>query len=153
MNPLPLPVCRHRGEQLLPDRWLCYSDRLVLRNGLVSSETCRSRCPYVDHEAGPADCPGADPPGVEVEHDPRLLSVGVITAPRPLSTLPQTVAELRRAGFTQPTHVFVAAPSARQPCPQTSRAEWLRSPQRSIAQCTRTCCSVSAWPSTCARSR
>src|SRR5687768_5562070 len=105
MTPLELPPCRHRGEQLLPDRWLCYSDRLVLRNGLVSGQTCRTRCPYVDHESGPDTAAGPDAPGVEVDYEPGLLAVGVITSPRPLSTLPQTIAELRRAGFTQPTHV------------------------------------------------
>ncbi len=114
MSNAPLPACRHRGEQLLPDRWLCYSSRLVLRTGLVSGETCRSRCPYVDHEPDPDDRPGPEAPGIEVEHDPGLLSVGVITAPRPISTLPQTVSELRRAGFTQPAHVF-AEPSAPVP--------------------------------------
>jgi hypothetical protein len=101
MNP---PACRHRGEQLLPDRWLCFSSRLVLRTGLVSAETCRTRCPYVDHPADPAA--GPDAPGIEVALVPGLVAVGVTTAPRPMSTLPQTVAELRRAGFTQPTHVF-----------------------------------------------
>jgi hypothetical protein len=99
---------------LLPDRWLCYSNRLVLRTGLVSSETCRSRCPYVDHEPDPGDRPATDAPGLEVEHDPALLSVGIITAPRPISTLPQTISELRRAGFTQPAHVF-AEPAAPVP--------------------------------------
>ena len=106
-----LPRCRHRGEQLLPDRWLCYSHRLVLRNGLVSSETCRSRCPYVDHEADPGIDDETYAPGIEVQYDPGLISVAVITAPRPISTLPQTISELRRAGFTQPTHVF-AEPTA-----------------------------------------
>lgn len=112
MSPDPLPACRHRGEQLLPDRWLCHSDRLVLRTGLVSGDTCRTRCPYVDHDGGTRPTPGA--PGVTVEPRPELLSVGVITAPRPLSTLPQTLAELRRAGFPQPVRVF-AEPGAPVP--------------------------------------
>jgi hypothetical protein len=113
MSSPPLPPCRHRGEQLLPDRWLCHSDRLVLRTGLVSGDTCRARCPYVDHD-GPGDRTAADTPGVEVDLDPGLVAVGVITAPRAMATLPQTIAELRRAGFTQPTHVF-AEPAAPVP--------------------------------------
>jgi hypothetical protein len=112
MSASPLPACRHRGEQLLPDRWLCHSDRLVLRTGLVSGETCRARCPYVDHE-GPAARP-ADDPGVAVDLDPGLVAVGIVTAPRPVCTLPQTIGELRRAGFTQPLHVF-AEPAAPVP--------------------------------------
>lgn len=69
MTPPDLPRCRHRGEQFLPDRWLCTSNRLVLRSGLVSSETCRSRCPYVDHEndpTGPAEAEGTVTPGIDV---------------------------------------------------------------------------------------
>ncbi|MBN9120280.1 MAG: hypothetical protein J0I06_14170 [Planctomycetes bacterium] len=109
-----LPGCRHRGEELLPDRWVCLSDRLVVRTGLVSGETCRSRCPYVDHEPdGPARSePHA--PGLTVACDPRLVAVGVITAPRSVPTLPQTLAELRRAGFPQPVRVF-AEPTAPVP--------------------------------------
>lgn len=53
MTLLALPECRHRGEELLPGRWRCTSPRLVLPTGLVSAETCRSRCPYVDHADAP----------------------------------------------------------------------------------------------------
>ncbi len=112
-----LPACRHRGEQLLPDRWLCYSDRLVLRTGLVPGEMCRSRCPYVDHEPASPGCPEPAAPGIRVEHCPELIAIGVITAPRPVATLPQTLAELRRGGFPQPVHVF-AEPTA--PVPDAS---------------------------------
>ena len=114
MSSAHLPACRHRGEELLPDRWLCYSDRLVLRTGLVPSETCRARCPYVDHEPAFAGGTEPDAPGVRVEYHPDLVAVGVITAPRPVATLPQTLAELRRAGFAQPVHVF-AEPTAPVP--------------------------------------
>ena len=127
MTASSLPMCRHRGEQLLPDRWLCFSSRLVLRNGLVSGETCRSRCPYVDHEPDPTDRAGDDAPGIAVDDDPGLIAVGVITAPRPICTLPQTISELRRGGFTQPTHVF-AEPAS--PVPNDAGLVVHRNPTR-----------------------
>lgn len=114
MSAPDLPTCRHRGEELLPDRWVCHSARLVLRTGLVSGETCRSRCPYVDHEPDAPARTAPDAPGVTVECDPRLVAVGVVTAPRPVATLPQTLAELRRAGFPQPVRLF-AEPDAPVP--------------------------------------
>jgi hypothetical protein len=109
-----LPACRHRGEELIPDQWVCHSTRLVLRTGLVTGETCRSRCPYVDHEPDASARTEPDAPGVMVACDPRLVAIGVITAPRPVPTLPQTLAELRRAGFPQPVRVF-AEPTAPVP--------------------------------------
>jgi hypothetical protein len=127
MTPPPLPACRHRGEQLLPDRWLCFSSRLVLRNGLVSGETCRSRCPYVDHEPDATDPAWSDAPTVAVDDDPGLIAVGVITAPRPVCTLPQTVSELRRGGFTRPVHVF-AEPGS--PVPNDAGLVVRRNPTR-----------------------
>lgn len=106
MSAPELPACRHRGEELLPDQWLCRSTRLVLRTGLVSGETCRSRCPYVDHQSDAPARAELDAPGLIVGPNPLLLSIGVITAPRYTPTLPQTLAELRRAGFPQPIHIF-----------------------------------------------
>ena len=81
MNQAPLPVCRHRGDQVLPARWRCNSPRLVLPTGLVSGETCRSRCPYVDHEPDAPARAELDAPGLTVDCDPRLVTIGVITAP------------------------------------------------------------------------
>ena len=114
MSTAALPVCRHRGAELLPDRWECRSNRLVLRTGLVSGEMCAARCPYVDHECDAPARTEPDAPGLTVECDPRLVAIGVITAPRPIPTLPQTLAELRRAGFSQPVRVY-AEPTAAVP--------------------------------------
>jgi hypothetical protein len=68
----------------------------------------------VDHEPDATDRAEEDAPGIAVDDDPGLVAVGVITAPRPICTLPQTLAELRRGGFTQPIHVF-AEPGAPVP--------------------------------------
>ena len=122
-----LPACRHRGAELLPDQWQCHSNRLVLRTGLVSGEMCRSRCPYVDHEPDAPARAELDAPGLTVECDPRLVTIGVITAPRPVPTLPQTLAELRRASFPQPVHVF-AEPTA--PVPDVPDVFVHRNPMR-----------------------
>ena len=46
-----LPVCRHRGEELSPDRWRCNSPRLIVSPDGVPGDICRFKCPYVDHTA------------------------------------------------------------------------------------------------------
>lgn len=122
-----LPACRHRGAELVPGGWACRSTRLVLRTGLVSAETCRSRCPYVDHPPDEPERTEPDRPGLAVAPDPLPLAIGVITAPRPIPTLPQTLAELRRGGFTQPVHVF-AEPFA--PVPDAPGVVAHRNPTR-----------------------
>jgi hypothetical protein len=122
-----LPACRHRGAELLLDQWMCRSTRLVLRTGLVSGEMCRTACPYVDHEPDAPARTEPDAPGVTVGCDPNLLAVGVITAPRPVPTLPQTLAELRRAGFCQDLRVF-AEPDAL--VPEHPRVAVVRNPVR-----------------------
>lgn len=82
-----LPECRHRGDQLLPGRWRCASPRLVLPTGLVSADTCRSRCPYLDHEpdpAGPPDVRSAPPAAGRFEWvtTARLAADAVVLAGR-----------------------------------------------------------------------
>lgn len=69
-----LPDCRHRGGEVLPGRWLCRSPRLVRATGLVSGETCRSRCPYVDHADGPPRPAGR--PGGPASAPDRATGVG-----------------------------------------------------------------------------
>jgi len=97
--------------------------------GIVTHEICRHLCPHVDHDdvvplgddqrGAPRRRPGpygnlsADDPSVgdlespiSVEYNPSLLSIAMVTAPRPVSTVERSVVELRGAGFNQPLHLF-----------------------------------------------
>lgn len=49
MNAIELPICRQRGSEFFPDRWMCRSPRVVAPQG-VTAELCRTACPYRDHE-------------------------------------------------------------------------------------------------------
>lgn len=61
-----LPGCRWRGEQLEDGRYPCYSARLVLGDGTVAGEVCRTQCPYVNH---PGPLPGPQPdPRIACQH-------------------------------------------------------------------------------------
>jgi hypothetical protein len=55
MNSDRLPVCRHRGAEFAPGRWICASPRLVAAKG-VTGHICRELCPCADH-ASPAIVP------------------------------------------------------------------------------------------------
>lgn len=92
-----LPACRHRGAEELPGRWRCHSPRLVLPTGLVSEETCRSRCPYVDHE-GARPGAGAREPRFEWISTARLIADAVALAGR-LPTDCEGVAGIPRSGM------------------------------------------------------
>lgn len=41
-----IPECIHRGREIVPGRFECFTDRLV-HSGTVAGDTCR-RCPYAD---------------------------------------------------------------------------------------------------------
>ena len=115
-----LPHCRHRGLEVQPLHWTCNSDKLDILGGVVTEEVCRQHCPFVDHpdenqstivtaDSGPAvharsavDKNRAIP----IAHDPSLLSIAMITAPRPVKTVERSIAELRKARFPQRVHLF-----------------------------------------------
>ncbi len=47
--PMLLPECRWRGPEIEPGRYGCSSRKLVVGSRGVRGETCRTRCPFVDH--------------------------------------------------------------------------------------------------------
>jgi Glycosyltransferase sugar-binding region containing DXD motif len=122
MNAPDLPPCRHRGPQISPGLWTCSSPKLITPAGIVESDVCRHECPYVDHDDEPGLSSGTE--GTELlghlTVKPRpfesapvavvpksgLLSIAMITAPRPARTVERSLTELRRAGFLQTIHVF-----------------------------------------------
>jgi hypothetical protein len=123
----PLPACRHRGDEISPDRWVCRSPWLVVPAGIVSGDVCRSECSYVDFAADPpagrksrgsrveglepensenANSASRLPAATAVEVRPEMLSIAMISAPRPVATVDLSLAELRRGGFSQSVTVF-----------------------------------------------
>lgn len=119
-----LPVCRHRSGPIGPGIWRCASPKVVTPGNSVTSEMCAGSCPYVDHETDPRFpmfsggglrfLPGnvarKDHPNttkrVSVDVRPELFAIGMLTAPRPVSTVMNSLSELRKAGFGQQVHLF-----------------------------------------------
>jgi hypothetical protein len=122
MNAPDLPPCRHRGPQIAPGYWTCSSPKLISPAGIVESDVCLHECPYVDHYDEPglsSSMAGIELLGhltiqprpfesapVAVVPRPELLSLAMITAPRPARTVDRSLSELRRAGFPQTINVF-----------------------------------------------
>lgn len=104
-----LPDCRHRGVQFEPGRWFCGSDRLIVPGRQVTTLDCLRLCPYVDRpddsERERAELTRFDRPRPVVTGGARI-AVGVVSAPRRLPTVEQTIAHLRAAGFTGAIGVF-----------------------------------------------
>ena len=107
-----LPGCRHRGAEIAHDQWSCRSPWIVAPAGIVGGDVCRHECAYVDFDNQP---PAVNRQGVadselsrlfEVAVRPELLSIGMISAPRPVRTVEQSLSELRRAGFAQQITVY-----------------------------------------------
>mgnify|MGYP001818233757 CR=1 FL=1 len=99
-----LPPCRHRIYQVAADQWACDSPCVEVLGGIVTGEICRDLCPHVDHDA-PCVTRSVEP-SVVVACEPSLLSIAMVTAPRPVSTVERSVSELRHAGFQQSVHLF-----------------------------------------------
>jgi GT2 family glycosyltransferase len=82
--------------------------------GIVTADICRDLCPHVDHATDESEClnsPTVDQAQslggqIPVALDPALVSIAMVTAPRPISTVERSIAELRRAGFCQPIRLF-----------------------------------------------
>jgi GT2 family glycosyltransferase len=73
--------------------------------GIVTAEICRDHCPHVNHDPAPGAQRPVEPP-VTVAYQPSLVSIAMVTAPRPVSTLQRSISELRQAGFPQTVHLF-----------------------------------------------
>ena len=73
--------------------------------GVVSETDCAAHCPHVDHPPAPRSLTDSQSPTIVAIESTRV-AVGVITAPRPHSTLAETLCSLRRAGFPQRILVF-----------------------------------------------
>ena len=106
MTGAKIPPCRHRGDEFAPGQWTCSSPKVVAPARIVTARVCSTICPYVDHplEAAPRKPDGAA--AVRVGLRPRMLALGMVTAPRHVPTVQQSLAELRRAGFRQTVHLF-----------------------------------------------
>ena len=130
-----LPPCRHRGPALLPDRWSCHSTKLVIPGIGVTREMCATVCPYVDHEPDRRlermlrHVPLADDSGLcsrwphdrlPVTPQPNCLAIAMLSAPRPVCTVDNSLHELRCAGFTQPVRVFAEPGTVVAPAPHVS---------------------------------
>ncbi|MCA9070706.1 MAG: hypothetical protein KDA84_17370, partial [Planctomycetaceae bacterium] len=96
-----LPDCRHRGAGLGADRWICNSPKLVVLNGSVSGDMCRSRCPYVDRSMDAMSPQRITVPRSSSVPPLRLsrIAVGVAAAPRNPPTIRECLHSLKRAGF------------------------------------------------------
>jgi hypothetical protein len=106
MNSSAIPACRHRGEEIGQERWVCRSPRIFAPLGYVSGGTCRFHCPYVDHDGDGAKSPEAVCGPIRVQPRPELFALAMISAPRPAPTVNRTIAEVRHGGFTQRLRVF-----------------------------------------------
>ena len=127
MNSVALPSCRHRGEQIGRERWVCRSPSIFAPLGFVSGRTCRFLCPYVDHDGhGPKAAEGVRGP-ITIRARLELFALAMITAPRQVPTVNRTIAEARRAGFVQRLRVFAEPGSAVESSPGV---EIVRNPVR-----------------------
>ena len=99
-----LPACRYRNHQVAADRWVCDSPCVEVLGGIVTGQICRDDCPHVDHDE--PHCEQSTEPAEVVACDPAQISIAMVTAPRPVSTVEQSISELRRAGFPQMVHLF-----------------------------------------------
>src|SRR5262245_56367129 len=106
MKPAKIPPCRHRGAEFAPGKWTCSSSKVIAPARIVTAHVCSTICPYVDHELDGVSERDAPITAVRVRPRRRLLAVGMVTAPRHVRTVEQSLAELRRAGFAQRVHVF-----------------------------------------------
>lgn len=98
------PACRHRGKRIGAQRWICRSPKIVASLGLVTADQCAGECPFVDH---PSTNEQSAPLGETTRAiTPEMLAIAMITAPRPVETASDTIAELRFGGFDQTIHVF-----------------------------------------------
>ena len=128
--PSILPLCRHRGDELRTDEWLCASPKVVALAGTVRAADCRA-CHCIDHPPVADDFPllihadllgsagdgaaAAGPAVYEVELRPASLAIVMIAAPRSAATVDRSLASLRRGGFTQPIDVFAEPGTAVAP--------------------------------------
>lgn len=55
-----LPICRHRGAEFAPGRWVCFSTRLVAAKG-VTRDVCSEICPCVNHAPATEDSAPNEP--------------------------------------------------------------------------------------------
>ncbi len=114
-----LPECRHRGCRTSSNQWVCDSPDVEVLGGIITGDICRDHCPHVDHpghkpvERSPACTHQAQPPGgpIAVVLDLAMVSVAMVTAPRPIGMVERSIAELRTAGFHQPIQLFADAGS------------------------------------------
>jgi glycosyltransferase involved in cell wall biosynthesis len=121
--PAPLPECRFRGREVAHERWFCASPQLVIAGRVVAESFCREQCRVADQGSGEyPDCvsyPLPLAPPQPRQAVPRLdqIAVGIVTAPREKPTLPTTLLELRRAGFSGQLEVFAEPDSNVAPHP------------------------------------
>ena len=119
-----LPPCRHRGSQVANNRWVCHSPGVEVLGGIASGEMCLDLCPHIDHPVSlgkldrdmdrPGVMEGSNPNSARLELEapvkvivqPSQLSIAMVTAPRPISTVERSLTELRHGGFTQRVHLF-----------------------------------------------
>ena len=88
-----LPACRYRNHQVAADRWVCDSPCVEVLGGIVTGQICRDDCPHVDHDE--PHCEQSTEPAEVVACDPAQISIAMVTAPRPVSTVEQSISELR----------------------------------------------------------
>lgn len=109
-----LPVCRHRGVAVAAGRWQCGSPLVVAPGGHVTAYMCRRECAHVDHEAVPLGAKVTDSAAglrrpvasIAVQAPKARVCIGMLTAPRPLPTVTDSIASLRMAGFDADIHLF-----------------------------------------------
>lgn len=111
-----LPECRHRGCRISSNQWVCDSPDVEVLGGIITGDICRDHCPHVDqpgHKSVERHPACTQPPKVPiaVALDSALVSVAMVTAPRPISMVERSIAELRAAGFCQPIQLFADAES------------------------------------------
>jgi hypothetical protein len=106
MKGAKIPPCRHRGDEFAPGKWTCSSPKVIAPARIVTADVCSTICPYVDHPLAPASRAAGGIAAIRVRPRPRRLAIGMVTAPRHVRTVEQSLAELRRAGFRQTIHLF-----------------------------------------------
>lgn len=130
MTASPLPSCRMRGTEVSNDRWFCRSPHLVVPGRVVDGGYCRQACRVAD--VGPVSgylgdvsypVPMPEAASIEVARETSRIAIGVVTAPRAIPTLGNTLLELRRAGFHGEIRIF-AEPSSIVPNHPGIRTDW-----------------------------